>query len=87
MVEVFNGVMKDTKFLRVAAIVELTFYHVKKWFVKKRKIAIQRLAANQTYTTYIERKIETNRHKARYESVEPFDISNGYYEATTEKGE
>ena len=36
-----NGVMKGTRFLPFAAIVELIFYHVNKWFVKKRKIVGQ----------------------------------------------
>ena len=85
MAEVFNGVMKGARFLPVAAIVELTFYRVNKWFVKKREIVRQRLASNYTYTPYIERKIEANRCKARYHNVEPYDITNGKYEDTTSK--
>ena len=37
MAEVFNGIMKGARFLPVAAIVELTFYRVNKWFVRKGK--------------------------------------------------
>ena len=87
MAEVFNGVMKGARFLPVAADVELTIYRVNKWFVKKREIARQRLASNHMYTSYIERKIEANRLKARYHSVEPFDTTNGKYEVKTGKGE
>ena len=87
MAEVFNDIMKGARFLSVTTIVELTFYRVNKWFVKKREIARERLASNHPYTVYVERKTEANRRKARYHSVEPFDITNGKYEVTTGKGE
>ena len=71
----------------IAAIVELTFYRVNKWFVKKREISRQRLASNHTYSPFIERKIEAKKRKVRYHNVEPFDITNGKYEVTAGNGE
>ena len=56
MARVSNGVMKVARSLPVAAIVELTFYCVNKWLMKKREIARQRVASNHTHTPYILRE-------------------------------
>ena len=56
----YSSIMEGDEFFKgmgFAAIVELTFYRVNKWFVKKTEITRQKLDSNNTYTPYIERKI------------------------------
>ena len=58
MFEIINSVLKGTRNLPITALIQLTFFHLRSYFVARREQGAIRLTSNEQYTLYVDAQIK-----------------------------
>ena len=64
MSEVFNSVLKGARSLPLTALVQLTFSHLKSYFVARREQGVDRLASDEQFTPNVDAQSQGHMVKA-----------------------
>ena len=85
--KVFNSVLKGAHSLPLTALVQLTFFRLNSYFVARRKLCANRLAADEKFTSYVDAQIQGHVVKAGSMEIVLYDHIQGRFHVKSRKGQ
>ena len=85
--EIFNSILRGAKNISITVCVQMTFYHLVKYFNMRRSQASRYVQENSNnfFTPYVAIKIAEDQVKANQHTITAFNIQRGIYEVLTRR--